>query len=63
MNDKIPEGNICESEGKDCPCLYDMMYCQLFETGLEYDENVNRIRCEACQKIFPNGGKIVPEDS
>lgn len=63
MNDKIPKGEFCETSGEDCPCLYDMMYCQLFNKGLEYGEDAGRLRCVECLKRFPNGGTIVPDIS
>lgn len=63
MNKKIPEGNVCSSATSSCPCLYDMMFCQLFNKRLDFDEKIDLVRCEECLKMFPNGGTIVPDAS
>ena len=63
MNNKIPKGNSCDPELKTCTCLYDRMYCQLFNKKLGRDEKTAPIRCEECLKMFPAGGTIVPDVS
>ncbi len=66
-NDKIPSGSACETKNEQgyiiliCPCHGDTMYCQVFNSDLDYDDFADSLRCAECLAAYPNGGHIVPD--